>query len=835
MAEGIITPESSIENNSLSGLALEHELLKEIPTQKSNEEISDPKTEVRIKLRMSRSINNFDSLNKQENEPEIDSLSISKEVENEEKIISNGGIIIQGDRIEELLDRNLSVLGEASLKNKSASISGDRIEFDLLNHVLTSSGNAIFDDKDLLVKGVVLHQNIDTETGEMTSPVFTLYKSIFTVAPDRTLMLNPSFLGQTSSTISEYKKNTPKDNQNHTPQGRGDADMLYFDGEAKKRLINARYTTCSTESDDWYINSKEITLNTESNKAIAENATIEFKNIPILYVPWMSFPYANQRQSGFINPTMGSTTSSGFELDIPLYWNIAPNMDATETNRYLSKRGLQLNGEFRYLLEDNKSYGVEQFQYLANDNLTHKDRYFIGAFNKEDFGNGLSMGLNYNRVSDNQYFSDLSTQILITSQVNLPQLFTVNYNKYGWQFATTIEKFQNLDLTSYTYERLPQISLNRNDDFDWVKTSLQNQYTEFKIDPLATNQAVREGSRLLSKASASFPINTAYGFIIPKVGLNYASYNLTDVNPITSQMQYGTLLDQSSSRTIPMFSLDSGLFFEKETKIGDEAYTQTLEPRLFYVYIPYQDQSKMPVFDSGLADLNMGTLFSENQYVGGDRLNNANQLSMALSSNIIDSFGRQIIGASLGERFYFTNQSVYLPGETVRNGNRSDIIGTLTANLTNSVKINTALDYNTDSGELFKGNLNMRYNPEPGKSLNLAYRYTKDTLNQVVGSTQWAIGHGYYALANLNYSILDSKAVEIITGIEYDAGCWQSRLVVQRVQTATAQANYAFFYQLVLGGMTSIGTSPLDILHRTISGYRNSSMIPDEYREEYNQ
>ena len=834
-ADDIKSSESMAESNTTVGLTLDHELLQTAASFEANDQSPIPKTDIRIKLRMSKSINNFDSLNNLEDSQPLDELSIKKELDNEKTIIANGGVIIEGDRIEELLDRNLTVLGKGLLKNKSSSISGDRIEFDLINHSLTSSGNAIFDNKDLLAKGPQLYQNIDNSTGEMVAPVFTLYKSIFTVAPDRTILGGSISPGQSPLTFSEYKQNTSKDNQNKTPQGRGDADMLYFDGETKKRLINARYTTCSTNSDDWYINSKEITLNTESNKAVAENATIEFKKIPIIYTPWMSFPYANQRQSGFINPTMGSTTSSGFELDLPIYWNISPDMDATETNRYLSKRGLQLNGEFRYLLDVNKSYGIEQVQYLANDNLTHKDRYFIGSFNKQDFGNGLSMGINYNRVSDNQYFSDLSTQILITSQVNLPQQFTLNYNKYGWQFGTTIEKFQNLDLSSYAYERLPQISLNRNDNFDWGKTSLQNQYTEFQIDPLATSQAVKSGSRFLTQASASFPMNSAYGFITPKIGFNYAGYNLTDVNQNIATTQYGTTLDQSSTRNIPIFSLDSGLFFDREATYGNESYTQTLEPRLFYVYIPYQDQSKMPVFDSGLADLNMGTLFSENQYVGGDRVNNANQLSIAISSHIIDSNGKQLFGVSLGERVYFTNQRVYLPGETVRSGDRSDLIGTASANITNALKVNSALDYDTDSGQLVKGNIGLRYNPTPGKSLNLSYRYTKDILNQVVGSTQWAIGHGYYALANLNYSILDGKTVEMITGIEYDAGCWQSRLVVQRVQTSASQANYAFFYQLVLGGMTSIGTSPLDILHRTITGYKNSSMIPDNYRQEYNE
>jgi len=832
-ANDIASPDSNIENNAPVALTLDHDL-SETPLAIESEQITTQKPTLRVKLRMSKTINNFDALNNVQSNQPPNSLEIKEQADNENTIKSQGGVIVEGDRLEEILDKNLTIFGNGSLKNKSTSVTGERIEFDFLSHEMSASGNAEFVNKDFIANGPELHLNLDENTGEMPNPIFTIYKSIITAAPDRTFSTLSIIPGQSVRNV-EYKKNTAVTDDQKKPQARGTADMLYFEGETKKRLINAKYTTCSTDSDDWYINSKDLEIDTEANKATAKNASIDFKNVPILYTPWMSFPYANQRQSGFINPTMGSTTSSGFELDLPIYWNISPDMDATETNRYLSKRGLQLNGEFRYLLDTNKSYGVEEVQYLASDNMTHKDRYLISSFNKEDFGNGMTASLNYTKVSDTQYFSDLSTQILVTSQVNLPQQFTFNYNKYGWQFGTVIEKFQNLDLSSYAYERLPQISLNRNDSFDWGKTTFQNQYTEFQIDPLATNQAVKAGSRFLSQGSASYPMNTAYGFITPKIGFNYANYNLTEVNQNYAMTQYGNSLDQSSTRALPIFSLDSGLFFEKESEAMGEKFTQTLEPRLFYVYIPYEDQSRMPVFDTGLADLNMGTLFTENQYVGGDRVNNANQLSAAITSNIIDSNGKQILGMMIGERFYFDNQRVYLPGETLRSGERSDIVAAASANLENNWKLNSALDYNTDNGELIKGNIGLRYNPTPGKSLNLSYRYTQGTLNEYVGSTQWPIGSGYYALANLDYSVLDRKPVEIVTGIEYDAGCWQSRFVVQRVQTATAQANYAFFYQLVLGGMTSIGTSPLDLLHRTITGYKNPSLISDDYRQENNE
>ena len=826
-------------------LVLDHDLslAKPITTQsKSTADsptASPKKSATRVKLRMSRSIANFEALNNQQvttKEIEIDIASLKKEADDESKILGEGGAILEGDQIEQFFDRNLTAFGNSILKTDSMFIKGDRIEFSNLDHTLTSSGKASVKNNDILVEGPLLHLNTDDSTGEMLTPKFTIYKGFVTAAPDRIYMAGA--LGQLSS-ISTYNTNASKVKKNADgdpePNSRGSSEILYFEGETKRRLLNSMYTTCSIDSDDWYIKSKELIIDTESKVGVSKNATVEFKNIPILYTPYMSFPYDNQRKSGLINPTMGSTTSSGFELDLPVYWNIAPDMDATETNRYLSKRGIQLQGEFRYLLESGKSYGTDQIQFLPSDQMTHKDRYLISLLNKQNFGNGLNGGINFNKVSDDQYFSDLSTQILVTSQVNLQQQAYLNYAYHGWNTSTTIERFQNLDKASYAYERLPQISIGRTDQYDWGKTTFNNQFTEFKIDPLATNQAVKSASRFFSQGSVTYPLNTAYGFITPKIGYNYASYNLNEIDQTISNQQYGSILDKSSSRAVPIFSIDSGLFFDRDMKVVSNSYTQTLEPRLFYVYIPYVDQKKMPVFDSGLADLNMGTLFTENQYVGGDRINNANQLSAALSSRLIDSNGIQRLGVTIGERFYFTPQRVSLPGEALRSGDRSDIVGTASAMLKNNWSINSSLDYSTDSGNLMKANIGARYNPEPGKNLNLSYRYTKDTLEQVVGSTQWALGHGYYALANLNYSILDGKAVEMVTGIEYDAGCWQSRFVIQRVQTATAQANYAFFYQLVLGGMTSIGTSPIDLLHRTVPGYRNSSMLPENYRQEYNE
>jgi LPS-assembly protein len=226
-------------------------------------------------------------------------------------------------------------------------------------------------------------------------------------------------------------------------------------------------------------------------------------------------------------------------------------------------------------------------------------------------------------------------------------------------------------------------------------------------------------------------------------------------------------------------------------------------------------------------------LFMENQFVGNDRINNANQLSLAVTTRMIDAkTGEQRLAATLGQRFYFTDQKVGVPGETLRTGNTSDIVTAVTARLLNKWNVDTAWQYNTDTSRTVKANIGMRYNPEPGKVLNLSYRYTKESLEQINISSQWPLGAGWYGLGRWNYSLRESQPIEGLAGIEYDAGCWQARTVMQRVSTATANANYALFFQLELGGLASIGSNPFTLLKRGIPGYTSTGLIPDSYQQQ---
>ncbi len=315
-----------------------------------------------------------------------------------------------------------------------------------------------------------------------------------------------------------------------------------------------------------------------------------------------------------------------------------------------------------------------------------------------------------------------------------------------------------------------------------------------------------------------------------KFGVHYTDYHLDNeafsLNGVAGNYE-------SDNRTLPIFSLDSGLYFDRDMRVVKNHYTQTLEPRLYYVYIPNKNQDNLPVFDSAESDLNLGTLFLENQFTGNDRVNNANQLSLALTTRLIDSnTGVQRLAATLGQRFYFTDQKVSLPGAELRTGDTSDIVTAVTARLTNHWNVDTAWQYNTDRSTTVKSNLGARFNPEPGKVLNLSYRYTEDTLEQINISGQWPFGRGWYAMGRWNYSIREHDAIEGLAGIEYDAGCWQVRSVVQQISTATADSNYAFFFQLELGGLASIGSNPMTLLKRSIPGYTDSGFIPDSYQQQ---
>ena len=758
-----------------------------------------------------------------------------------------GAIEIEGDKLNLYLDRKMRASGNAVISKGDQKVYGDNIEYDVQNDELKVDGNVRIELGESEIRGPSLNMRLSESIGEMRDASITLNKQINSseqreVRPrnDPSVYTQSKLLNtQTSLTDNPrlYQDNyrepaTPIGQASVDPSfssSRGDAKAVFFEGQDKKRLKNARYTTCEAGVDDWYIKANEIELDDYTQSGTAKNAYIEFKGVPLLYTPWMSFSFNNERKSGLLTPTIGTTSRSGFETLIPYYINIAPDMDATVGTRYLSKRGLQLQGEFRYL--DETYSGMDSLEYLDNDSLNGGRRYYANLSHSHNFGNGWSAGYNLEKVSDDQYFSEMSTRIISTSRVNLPQEGRVDYVGDVWRFNGLVQKYQTLDETNFPYQRLPQLTLTANKEWDYVNTDLYSQWAYFdKADKADKAPIVAAGSRFVAYPSISVPFTQSYGFITPKLGLHMTQYSLKDNN---FTVNGASVSNNNDSRTIPIFSLDSGLYFERDVNIVKNSYTQTIEPRMFYVYIPNKKQDLLPVFDSALADLNLTTLFTENQFTGDDRINNANQMSLAVTTRMIDKeTGAERIAATIGQRYYFSDQKVTLPGGSVSQNNSSDIIAGLTARLSNKWNLDSFWQYNTDGSGVVRTNVLARYNPEPGKLLNIGYRYTQAFLEQINMSAQWPLSRGWYGVGRLNYSIRESRPIESIAGLEYDAGCWQARTVIQRVETATANANYGLFFQLELGGLASIGSNPLNLLRRDIPGYLSSSEIPNIYRQQ---
>ncbi len=771
-------------------------------------------------------------------------LELSTIPEAESPTALPGAIEIEGDKLNLYLDRKMRASGNAVISKGDQKVYGDNIEYDVQNDELKVDGNVSIEIGEGVIKGPALKMRLSESIGEMRDASISLNKQIDTsplnaIKPrnDPNVYTQSKLLNAQSSLTDDPRLYQDSYREPATPIGqssiepkfnssRGDAKAIFFEGEDKKRLKSARYTTCEAGVDDWYIKASDIELDDYTQSGTAKNAYVEFKGVPLLYSPWLSFSFNNERKSGLLAPTVGQTSRSGFETLIPYYINIAPNMDATVATRFLSKRGVQLQGEFRYL--DENYSGVNNLEYLTDDNLSGGSRYYANFSHNHNFSNGWSAGYNFEKVSDDQYFSDMSTRITNTSRVNLPQEGRVDYISDVWRFNGLVQKYQNLDNINFPYQRLPQLTLAANKEWNYVNTDFYSQWAYFDKDNSAPVSAT--GSRFVAYPSISLPITQSYGYVTPKIGVHTTQYNLNDNN---FTINGNNISNNSASRTLPIFSLDSGLYLERDVNIVKNSYTQTIEPRLFYVYIPNKNQDLLPVFDTSLADLNMTTLFTENQFAGDDRINNANQVSLALTTRMIDKdTGIERFSATIGQRYYFDDQEVTLPGGTRSEDDSTDIIAGMTARLSNQWKLDAFWQYNTDDAGMVRTNILARYNPEPGKVLNMGYRYTEQFLEQINVSGQWPLSRGWYGVGRMNYSIRDSNLIESIAGLEYDAGCWQARGVIQRVQTATADANTGLFFQLELGGLASIGANPLNLLRRDIPGYLSSSEIPNIYRQQ---
>ncbi|MEQ1773138.1 MAG: LPS-assembly protein LptD [Burkholderiales bacterium] len=710
---------------------------------------------------------------------------------------------MEGDRLQGHTDRETEAQGSARFRGRGQSISADWMRHDKRDNELTAIGNVRLEQGSEITEGARLRYNLDTSRGLMESARYSLSPKETGIAPG------------TRSAVSPF-------------DARGSADRVVFEGPGLLRAQQATYTTCEPGDDSWLFRAREMLIDKNNNIGTARDANIEFLGTTIFYTPYMWFTLHQERKSGFLTPHYGNSSTGGFELSVPYYWNMAPNRDMTLTPRVLSRRGLQLRTDFRYLEPNYK--GQLDFEYLPNDNVTGANRQLLKFNHAHSFANGWAGALDLNHVSDGKYFSDLSTQVALTSQTYLVRQGSLSRggawgNGGTYSFSALAQNWQTLQTDPLAplvppYGRRPQLSFSAQKqdvlrgDFDVISS-----FADFSHPTLVN------GKRFMAYPSLAVPLTASYGYVTPKVGLHLTRYALDK----------STTTLPNKSRVLPTFTVDSGLLFERGTNLFGKSFTQTLEPKLYYVNIPYRDQTLMPNFDSGLQDINFATIYSENQFSGHDRINDANQLTFGVNSRLIHpDTGIEVLRAGLAQRYYFRPQQVFVPGVPVRSNqsSRSDLLAALSGNVAPHWTAEFGWQYNTDTSETQRMNVGARYQPQQGKVLNLSYRHTINSIRQFDISGQWPVSGKWNAVGRWNYSTQDKRLLEAVAGVEYDGGCWALRVVGHRLSTAIGASTSAVFVELELNGVTRVGSNPLEVLRRNVSGYTRydpRQSRPNEY------
>ncbi|WP_316685049.1 LPS-assembly protein LptD [Undibacterium sp. Jales W-56] len=590
----------------------------------------------------------------------------------------------------------------------------------------------------------------------------------------------------------------------------GKAERIEFESEEQSTVINGTYSTCSSDDPDWYLQSDTLKLDTGLDRGVAGKTIVYFKGIPILATPSLTFPLSGARHSGLLPPVWGGSSKGGPELTLPYYFNIAPNRDLTLYPKMITRRGLQLGAEVRYL-DDNFS-GTTTIEGLADDRQTDTNRYALTSIHQQKLLPQLDFAWNVNTASDDNYASDFSSSITKTAQRLLLRDVSLTYSGWLGYAALRASNYQVLqDLTApitRPYDRLPQLNLHAEQHdvkgFDW---SVDTIITRFWHPTLV------RGDRAVINSQMSYPIVQPGFFIVPKLTFNAANYHLT--NPGAGQ-------DTDFHRTVPTFSIDSGLVFERQSSLLGKPVTQTLEPRLFYVKTPYRDQSQFPNFDSAVADFNFAQIFSENRFTGQDRIGDSNQITAALISRFIEGNGEERFKVAIGQRFYFNTQRVVLDSTSSISPSRSDLLLAASGKISDKISADMALQISQTDKHSVRSNYGIRWQPAQQTVLNLEYRYQRDSLEQLDFSTQLPIGNRWFVVGRSNYSLQDKKLVDGLAGFEYKdpCNCWSFRMVGQRFSTTTLASTTAFFIQLELNGLARLGSNPIDVLKKNISGYQ---------------
>ncbi|MDH4191780.1 MAG: LPS assembly protein LptD [Betaproteobacteria bacterium] len=694
--------------------------------------------------------------------------------------------------IEGVSDLELNARGKVELRSGDTEIFAERLRYNRESDSIEADGGVRLQREADRFFGSSLRYNLLDETGAFEAPSYVLQR-------ERTL--------------------------------RGSAERVEFLGKDRYRLAKATFTTCAPGDEDWRVEANEINLDFETQRADTSGPRLRFFDIPIMALPYASFPLENSRKSGFLAPSYAQSTRRGLELNVPYYLNFSPEQDATITATHMAKRGTQTKTDYRYL---GASYaGDMRIEHMQEDLVLHQSRTGFSLNHVQNFTPGLVGRVDFNKVTDDLYFVDLTTNVRQLAIGNLQREVSLQYDSpitSGWNYAASVraQRFQTLQdpLAPIVppYHRMPQLRLfaGRNNLGGFADLSLPAEYASF------VHSSLVQGARASFTPTLAMPIIGPGWYLTPKVGVRRVDYAIE---------QLGTAQIQRDGLSIPWASVDSGLVFERPTNWFGHDLKQTLEPRVYYLNVPYRNQDPFPLFDTGLADFNYAQMFSENRFAGGDRFGDANQATFGLATRFLTGQGQEVLRAAIAQRAYFSDEQVGLAaGVPLRTDRYSDLIGAFSGRFAQYWSFDAGAQYNERTRQVERYSGSMRFSPEIAKAVSLSYRFNRVALRQMDLAGQWPVAAGWYMVGRYNYSFLDKRVLEGLGGIEYNAGCWVFRGVVQRVQAAIGEVSSAIFFQLEFSGFGSIGINdPVGILKRNVPGYAvtnpgDASLVPQTMR-----
>ena len=602
--------------------------------------------------------------------------------------------------------------------------------------------------------------------------------------------------------------------------GRGTAESVVTNQPGIVELNQVSYTTCPKGTADWNLQAQRLTLDTKALRGTGRGVRIFFKGVPILPLPWISFPLSSARQSGFLFPAFGHSSRSGATVSVPWYWNMAPNQDLTVSPTVYTSRGVDLGAEYRLLTPF--GHGSLRANFMPNDRISHQDRSWLRLNTTAHFADRWRVQINAENVSDTQYFEDFADSPQATSTAFVPRDLRVSTRGDVWRLQAQVSKYQSLlGGTDRPYAQLPRLSAAAH----WlypsgVSTSFETELTDFQRDTGTT------GWRSRVQPGISYEFTRPGFYLRPRLNWDLTTYRL-DLPPAPAA--------SSPTRSLPIVTVDSAVQLVRESGSG-AARLITLEPRLSYVYIPYRDQSALPVFDSGRPDPNFVALFRANRYVGFDRVGEANNLTLGLTTRMLQaSTGQQYLSATLGQSLQLARQrlSVTLPGEIPDTAKRSDLIATTDLAAYRNWNLHYDLAWNPQHSETEKSLLSLQYRPSGVEVINVGYRFargsvTQASVAQAEASAAWPIARRWDLYGREVYSFLARGTLESFAGLQYRENCWGIRFVLRNAvsnRLGAAPGNQigaratSWFLQLELKGLSNVGSGADAFLQGSIQGY----------------